>query len=84
MQDYFLIFLMSLSSQVFGWYLVNDSLGKLPAAAVSAALVGQSLVVTILGVFFLQEIPSNLQIAGGITCLIGIVVVQSSFNNAEN
>jgi len=83
-QDFFLIFLMSLSSQVFGWYLVNDSLGKLPAAAVSAALVGQSLVVTILGIFILQEIPSNLQIAGGITCLIGIVVVQSSFKNAEN
>jgi len=83
-QDYFLIFLMSLSSQVFGWYLVNDSLGKLPAAAVSAALVGQSLVVTILGIFILQEIPSTLQIAGGIICLIGIVAVQSSFKNAEN
>ena len=80
LQGYLLIFLMSLSSQVFGWYLVNDSLGKLPATAASVALVGQPLVTTILGVFILREIPSFFQIIGGIVCLIGIVVVQCSFN----
>jgi drug/metabolite transporter (DMT)-like permease len=84
LQGYLLIFLMSLSSQVFGWYLVNDALGKLPAAAVSVALVGQPLVVTVLGIFFLREIPSNLQVIGGITCLIGIVVVQRSFKDTAN
>ena len=83
-QGYLLIFLMSLSSQVFGWYLVNDALGKLPAAAVSVALVGQPLVVTILGIFILREIPSNLQVIGGIMCLIGIVVVQRSFIDTAN
>lgn len=84
LQGYLLIFLMSLSSQVFGWYLVNDALGKLPAAAVSVALVGQPLVVTILGIFILREIPSNFQIIGGITCLIGIVVVQRSLKDTVN
>ena len=79
LQGYLLIFLMSLSSQVIGWYLVNDALGKLPAAAASVALVGQPLVVTILGVFILHEIPSFFQIIGGIACLIGIIVVQYSF-----
>ncbi len=84
LQGYLLIFLMSLSSQVFGWYLVNDALGKLPAAAASVALVGQPLVVTILGIFILREIPSNLQTIGGIMCLIGIVVVQRSFKDIAN
>ena len=84
LQGFLLIFLMSLSSQVFGWHLVNDALGKLPAAAVSVALVGQPLVVTILGIFILREIPSNLQTIGGIMCLIGIVVVQRSFKYTAN
>ena len=79
LQGYLLIFLMSLSSQVLGWYLVNDALGKLPAAAASVALVGQPLVVTVLGVFILHEIPSFFQIIGGIACLIGIIIVQWSF-----
>ena len=79
LQGYLLIFLMSLSSQVLGWYLVNDALGKLPATAASVALVGQPLVVTVLGVFILQEIPSFLQTIGGIACLLGIIVVQYSF-----
>lgn len=84
LQGYLLIFLMSLSSQVLGWYLVNDALGKLPATAASAALVGQPLVVTVLGVFILQEIPSFLQIIGGIACLLGIIVVQYSFKKTVN
>jgi drug/metabolite transporter (DMT)-like permease len=79
LHGYLLIFLMSLSSQVLGWYLVNDALGKLPATAASVALVGQPLVVTILGVFILREIPSFLQIIGGAACLIGIIVVQCSY-----
>ena len=79
LQGYLLIFLMSLSSQVLGWYFVNDALGKLPATAASVALVGQPLVVTVLGVFILREIPSFLQIIGGIACLLGIIVVQYSF-----
>jgi len=84
LQGYLLIFLMSLSSQVFGWYLVNDALGKLPATAASVALVGQPIVVTILGVFILREIPSFLQIIGGIACLIGIIVVQRSIKISAN
>ena len=84
LQGYLLIFLMSLSSQVLGWYLVNDALGKLPATAASVALVGQPLVVTVLGIFILQEIPSFLQIIGGIACLLGIIVVQYSFKKQQN
>jgi len=84
LQGYLLIFLMSLTSQVLGWYLINNALGKLPAEAASVALVGQPLVTTILAIFVLREIPSFLQIIGGIACLIGIIVVQSSFKNTVN
>jgi drug/metabolite transporter (DMT)-like permease len=78
-QDLVLIFLMALTSQVVGWYLVNDALGKLPAPIVSVTLVGQPVVVTILGVFILPEIPTAIQAVGGIICLLGIFVVQKSF-----
>ncbi|MCD6577543.1 MAG: EamA family transporter [Anaerolineaceae bacterium] len=84
LQGYLLIFLMSLSSQVLGWYLVNDTLGKLPAAAVSVAMVGQPLIVTILGIFILREIPTFLQVIGGVVCLAGILIVQRSFNRLAN
>ena len=83
LRSYVLIFLMSLSSQVIGWYFVNDALGKLPATASSVALVGQPLVTTILGVLVLNEIPTYLQIVGGVVCLIGIIIVQRSFGNAN-
>jgi len=83
LQAYLAIFSMSLSSQVIGWFLVNDALGKLPAPVVSVALVGQPIVVTILGVFILREIPSVLQIIGGIICLIGIILVQLSFQKSR-
>ena len=78
-KSFVLIFLMSLSSQVFGWYLVNDALGKLPVTGSSVALVGQPLVTTILGVFILQEIPTIFQAIGGVICIFGILIVQRSF-----
>jgi drug/metabolite transporter (DMT)-like permease len=80
LKSYILIFIMSLSSQVVGWYFVNDALGKLPVTASSVALVGQPLVTTILGVLILHEIPSGVQIFGGLICLTGIIIVQKSFN----
>jgi drug/metabolite transporter (DMT)-like permease len=79
--SFILIFLMALSSQVFGWYLVNDALGKLPVTGSSVALIGQPVVTTILGVFILREIPSLFQFIGGVICVIGIMVVQRSFIN---
>ena len=45
-KSFILIFLMALSSQVFGWYLVNDALGKLPVTGASVALIGQPVVTT--------------------------------------
>ena len=78
LQGYVLIFLMSLTSQVIAWLLVNHALGVLPAAAASIALVGQPLVSTLLGVLLINEIPTPLQAVGGLLCLSGILVVQLS------
>lgn len=71
-----LIFLMALTSQVIGYLLVNHAVDKLPAAAVSVALVGQPVVTTLLGIVILNEVPSPLQLLGALICLNGIFMVQ--------
>ena len=76
LQGYVLIFLMSLSSQVLGWYLVNSALGKLPATAASVTLVGQPVVTTVLGILILGELLSVSQFIGIGVCLLGILLVQ--------
>lgn len=78
LRSYVLIFIMALTSQVIAWLLVNHSLGVLPAAAASIALVGQPLVSTILGMLLINEVPTPLQAVGGALCLAGILLVQFS------
>jgi len=78
-----MIFLMAFSSQVVAWLLVNYAIGHLPAAGASVALVGQPVVVTVLGVIFLQEIPTLLQLFGGVICLLGIFAAQRSLNSQQ-
>ncbi len=78
LRSYILIFIMALTSQVIAWLLVNHSLGVLPAAAASIALVGQPLVSTILGMLLINEVPKPLQAVGGALCLGGILLVQFS------
>jgi len=75
-RSFVLIFLMALSSQVLGWYLVNDALGKLPPAAGAVTLVGQPIVTTILGIFILNELLSVQQWIGAAMCLGGILLAQ--------
>jgi len=77
-----LIFLMALSSQVLGWYLVNEALGKLPQAAGAVALVGQPVVTTILGIFILGELLSVPQWIGAVLCLAGILLAQRKSRGA--
>lgn len=81
-RGYVLIFLMALSSQVLGWYLVNEALGKLPQAAGAVALVGQPVVTTILGIFILGELLSAQQWAGAVLCLAGILLAQRKTKGA--
>ncbi len=77
-----LIFLMALSSQVVGWYLVNHALGQLPPGAGAVALVGQPVVTTILGIFILGEMLSGQQWLGAVLCLAGILAAQRRTRSA--
>jgi len=76
LQSYGLIFLMALSSQVVGWYLINHALGHLPTGAAAVTLIGQPIIATTLGALLISEVPSPIKILGGAICLAGIVVVQ--------
>jgi drug/metabolite transporter (DMT)-like permease len=75
MQSYGLIFLMSLTSQVIGWLLINHALGHLPTGAAAVTLIGQPVLATVLGGLLIAEVPSLIKIAGGVVCLIGIFIV---------
>jgi len=83
LRGYGLIFLLALCSQVLGWYLVNDALGKLPSAAGAVALVGQPVLSTLLGIFILGELLTLGQWAGVFLCLAGILLAQSKSKIAE-
>ncbi len=83
-QSYGLIFLMALTSQVIGWYLINHALGYLPTSAAAVTLVGQPLVAITLGALLIGEVPSPVRILGGVICLAGIVVVQKYAVTAPN
>jgi drug/metabolite transporter (DMT)-like permease len=74
-QSYGLIFLMALTSQVIGWYLINQALGHLPTGAAAVTLIGQPLVAITLGALLIGEVPSTLKILGGLLCLLGIFIV---------
>jgi drug/metabolite transporter (DMT)-like permease len=74
-QSYGLIFLMALSSQVIGWYLINQALGHLPTDAAAVTLIGQPLVAITLGALLIGEVPTLVKILGGILCLMGIFIV---------
>lgn len=77
-QEAVLISLMTLFSQVFGWLLINFSIGVLPASKVSTALLGQPIIATILAALIFREIPSAFQALGAVTCIVGIFLVQRS------
>jgi drug/metabolite transporter (DMT)-like permease len=71
-------------SQLIGYIATSYALGRLPASVVSATMIGQPVVTTIIAVPLLGEIPQPLQIAGGITALIGIFLVNQAHLRAEN
>jgi drug/metabolite transporter (DMT)-like permease len=73
--SYNLLFLMALTSQVIGYYLINHALGHLPTGAAAVSLIGQPVLTTVLGALLIGEVPSTLKILGGLLCLIGIFIV---------
>lgn len=74
-QAYGLIFLMALTSQVIGWYLINHALGHLLTSAAAVTLIGQPLVAITLGALLIGEVPTAVKLMGGLLCLAGIFIV---------
>ena len=73
-QIYALFVALAVIPQLLGHSVLNYSLEVLPATVVSMALLGEPIGSTILAVIFLNEIPSTLEIIGGIFILLGIVI----------
>jgi len=72
------LFVLALSSQVLGWMLISTSLPRLPAAITSILLTIQPVGSMILGALLLDESPTELQIAGVVAILCGLVAVAST------
>jgi drug/metabolite transporter (DMT)-like permease len=63
---------MAIVPQILGHSVLNYSLHALPATTVSVALLGEPVGSTILAMIFLKEMPSTLQLIGGMLIMIGI------------
>lgn len=63
---------MAIVPQILGHSVLNYSLRALPATTVSIALLGEPVGSTILAMIFLKEMPSTLQLIGGMLIMIGI------------
>jgi drug/metabolite transporter (DMT)-like permease len=70
--DYWWFVCLAFVPQLLGHTSFNWALKYLPASIVSIALLGEPVGSTILALIFLKEIPSAVEIAGGILILTGI------------
>lgn len=82
-QSWLIFFLTAIVSQIIGYMSITYALGHLPAAVVSPTMVGQPIVTAILAIPLLGEIPTALQIAGGLLALAGIFIVNQSHNKVR-
>lgn len=65
---------LAIGPQLLGHTSYNWALGYLPAASVSVALLGEPVGTTILAFIILKEMPSLIELAGGILILVGIYI----------
>jgi drug/metabolite transporter (DMT)-like permease len=71
-ETYGIFVLLALVPQLIGHGSINRSLSRLPAVAVSLAVMGEPVGATILAAVFLGELPSLLQLTGGLLVLAGV------------
>jgi len=74
---YAMLILLALVPQVVGHSSLNIAVRLIPVTFVSVAILGEPVGATILGYFFLSEIPTANEIAGGLIILCGIFMVMS-------
>ena len=80
MEAYEIIFLMAIVSGIFGHTLYNWSLGHIRASLASVALLGEPLGSTVLALIlpWIQQVPSNYSIIGGVFILSGIYLTSKN------
>jgi drug/metabolite transporter (DMT)-like permease len=71
-ETYMFFALLPLIPQLIGHTAINRSLGYLPAASVSIAILGEPVGSTLLAAAFLDEIPTAVQLAGAALVLAGV------------
>ncbi len=78
---YLYFLLMALIPQTLGHTSLNKALKLLPARTVSLALLFEPIGSSILVILFLKELPTAVEIAGGILILIGLFIALSAHSN---
>ncbi|NLB71883.1 MAG: DMT family transporter [Chloroflexi bacterium] len=78
---YGLLLLMAVIPQTLGHTSFNLALNALSARTVSLSLLFEPVGSTILAIFLLKEIPSAVEVAGGILILTGLVVALKTSPN---
>lgn len=71
-ETYGIFALLALVPQLIGHTAVNRSLSRLPAVAVSLAVMGEPVGATLLAAGLLGEEPTFVQVAGGLLVLFGV------------
>jgi drug/metabolite transporter (DMT)-like permease len=66
---------LALISQTAGWLLITSSLPGLPAAVSSLLLLLQPAATMVLGAIVLHELPTLIQVAGGVLVCSGVLAV---------
>jgi drug/metabolite transporter (DMT)-like permease len=79
LHSYLALLALGIISQVVGWMAINYALGHLPAAIVSATLLGQPVLTAVFAVMFLGEALGPAQLLGGLVALAGIYLVNRGY-----
>jgi drug/metabolite transporter (DMT)-like permease len=77
-QSWVVFFAAAIVSQIVGYMSMTFALGHLPASIVSPTMIGQPIMTAILAIPLLGEIPTMLQITGGVIALAGIYIVNQT------
>ncbi len=77
---YFWLLLIAIFPQLIGHSTYNWALRYLPVALVSVTTLGEPIASSILAFLILKEVPTTLQIVGGILILAGIYVTSRKKN----
>lgn len=82
LQSWVIFIAAAIVSQLLGYLSVTYALGHLPASIVSPTMIGQPVMTTLLAIPLLGEIPTPLQLIGGIIALTGIYIVNQAHSKA--